>query len=265
MTRKTVRTAYGFSYGMISAMKEKMPTLGSESSENPPVDTKRYEVTLPLESELRNEDNEHVLRIVESVVEDESRFIDKGGAGTVHRIAPGICIKSMENRHTREDARNFDLGASPYEEAGFLYQMGNFEVAGVRSPKYLGYIAERKQGGKAFLLMEELDAFSLAHALSDDYEVELPDTFDIEKTFEALEMYFDELHTRQKVAHGDIAARNIMIDRDTGMPYVIDFGRSVSFADGGLNPRINKANPRKDFEALEAVEREVQEYLEKKI
>lgn len=217
-----------------------------------------------LSHEWKNEENEYVLQKIESIVADKSRSIDKGGAGTVHHVMQGICIKAMENRHTREDAGNFDLGASPYEEARFLYQMKNFEVAGVRSPRYHGYIAEPLRGGKSFIIMEELNATSLAHALSDDYEVVLPDAFTVEKAFEALEIYFTELHEKQKVAHGDIAARNIMIDRETGIPYVIDFGRAVSFADGGLNPRIKEANPRKDLEALEAVEQEVSEYVAKK-
>ncbi|PCI90321.1 hypothetical protein COB18_01045 [Candidatus Kaiserbacteria bacterium] len=206
------------------------------------------------------ESSEDSFKLIQLVVSDKKRFIDKGGAGTVHRVAPGICLKAMQDRHTREDSHIFDLGAPPHEEAHFLYYLNNFKVAGVRSPKYLGFIAENRKGGNAFIFMEELEAVSLVHAINPKSKVELPKNFDVTDAFSRLEEYFLKLHKEKKIAHGDIAARNIMIDKKTGLPFVIDFGRAVSFA-GGKSARTSKSNPRKDLEDLEGVEVQVRQYL----
>jgi tRNA A-37 threonylcarbamoyl transferase component Bud32 len=163
------------------------------------------------------------LKYIEDVVNDEENFFDKGGAGRLYEFGPqGVCIKMMKERHHSTQSEMFRLGNSVSSEAWFLDRVSYFDIEGVRSPVFVEYFDGQENVG---IVMEKLDAVNVQHILNGTALV--PDGFSLDDFFDRLEVYIAELHDQKHICHGDLEARNIMIDRKTGMPRVIDFGRSV--------------------------------------
>jgi len=168
------------------------------------------------------------LEDVDTMIEDRSSYIDEGGAAKVYSfnvdVTPDqqrmICVKILKERQENPDIA-YNKGNSVGEEAKFLEDVTGIEAGGVRSPYYLGHY---KSEDKNLLLMEELNAVNLQHILNGTES--FPEKFDVNEEFKGLENYLKMLH-EMGIAHGDIEARNIMIDRESGQCYVIDFGRSV--------------------------------------
>jgi serine/threonine protein kinase len=95
------------------------------------------------------------------------------------------------------------------------------ELHGVRAP-HVYYFVENTS--VRAIAMERLHAVSVEDVLDD--RAPLPEAFEYDRFLTALEAYVQELHDRGYY-HRDLHAGNILIDRETGMPYVIDFGMSV--------------------------------------
>ncbi len=177
---------------------------------------------------------------------DPTSLIDQGGAAIVHRLPNGVCMKVLREFH----GEKADPGNSLQVEAGFLERLSGKEYKGVRTPAYLSQI----QGDNfAAILMEELDAVNVQKVLAK--EAELPSTYSHHTFFGALEGYLQYMHESEGVAHGDLEARNIMIDRKTGMPRVVDFGRATTLTTLTKEKRV--AFERNDWNVLEKVEAEV--------
>lgn len=68
---------------------------------------------------------------------------------------------------------------------------------------------------------------------------ELPMQFDFFEFYEMLEKYLVKMHDEARVYHRDLHAGNIMIDHETGRPWVIDFGASI-YASGLEKPYYDK-------------------------
>jgi RIO-like serine/threonine protein kinase len=157
---------------------------------------------------------------------DPERYLDKGGAAVVYTLSNDVCIKVLTDRHSSisENREHYDLGVSVEEEAEILRILTSFSKSGVRTPAYKALVKSSKPGGTAAIVMEQLNAVNLKHVLLG--KEEMPSSFNREKFFEALETYLVALHEEMRFAHNDLEARNIMVDRETGLPYVIDFGRA---------------------------------------
>ncbi len=161
-----------------------------------------------------------------SVVNDESLCIGFGGAGKVfsYGFGSGVCVKIMKNRHRGAESARYNLGNDPKTEAIITSRMSACEVSGVRSPSCLAFL----EGGEyGVILMEELNAVNLQLVLNGDEK--MPENFNFEKAMDSLYEYVEKMHSEMDIAHNDLYARNIMIDRESGNPYVIDFGRSIDF------------------------------------
>jgi predicted Ser/Thr protein kinase len=160
---------------------------------------------------------------IQSTIDDPEKYIDKGGAGTVYKLSAAdegrVCIKILERRESAPDP-----GHTADIEARFLRIMSNVEVAGVRAPRCFGYWVSEDADWLPGIVMEQLDAVNLQHILNG--KEDFPDSFDAEEFFDALEEYIDFMHSRVGILHDDMAPRNVMVDRATGKPRVIDFGRS---------------------------------------
>lgn len=147
-------------------------------------------------------------------------FLGLGGAGKVFDLESS-CIKIMENRHRSPNADKLKLGNSVAEEAEIQNKLRDLVVSGVFAPRIFGFYEGEKS---VAIIMERLDAINLQFILNG--EEEFPEEFDLDDFIEALGEYVDEMH-KLGIIHRDLEARNVMVDRKTGLPRVIDFGRSV--------------------------------------
>ncbi len=160
-----------------------------------------------------------------AIKKDPESFIDKGGAGSIHRLSSGVCMKiplpHYERQQKEQNELKLKLGNLLPQEAFFLRKLSGITHSGVRTPTFIGLITSEALSA---ILMEELPAFNLQRII--EGKEKLPATFDSDVFLEAIEEYLEYLHTEIGIVHGDFDARNIMVDRETGAPYVIDFGRS---------------------------------------
>lgn len=160
--------------------------------------------------------------MLERFVNSPDHYLDEGGAAKVFAIGESdFCIKLLLNRHRDPDAaKKYDLGNSASQEALFLKKLADLEVSGVRTPVLYDVLEGDRY---AAIVMEQLNAVNLQKVILG--QVELPETFEYDPFFDHLEEYLIQMHKQGDVAHGDLFARNIMIDNLTGNPRVIDFGR----------------------------------------
>lgn len=101
--------------------------------------------------------------------------------------------------------------------------------------------------------MEELDADGLQHILNGT--VEPPENFDAFRFFDEYAAFIESLH-EAGIVHGDIAPRNVMVDRKTGKPRVIDFGRSKRLSLTGKKREELLGQDERDLEQVyEALEK----------
>jgi tRNA A-37 threonylcarbamoyl transferase component Bud32 len=202
-----------------------------------------------------NPDQSYAEKIGEYVSNPE-KFVGSGGIGKVFSLEGGFCVKMMINRHNRsaEEQGKLDLGNSPQKEVVFQKQLEDLEVRGVYVPKVL-----HTQVGEtsAAIVMEQLDAADMKQVLIGNHE--MPPNFKIDDFFDELHAFFEVMHAKKGIAHGDVAPRNIMIDKKTGKPRLIDFGRS-SYIQHGTEEGTKLVD--EDFENLEKAYEEVEAYLE---
>ncbi len=162
---------------------------------------------------------------IDASTADQELFLGSGNIARVYKLAhqPGLCVKKVINdvSYAREN--------SVSQEARFLNELSGFEVAGVRTP----FVKETISGGDlTVIVMEELDAVNFELAARG--KAPLPPNFDINDFFDRLKKYISALHEQKQIFHNDLAPRNIMICKKTGMPFVIDFGKSA-YADDVKN------------------------------
>ncbi len=157
--------------------------------------------------------------------ESPEYFIDKGGAGAVYHLPGGFCIKIFFDRHDSPYSEHMDLGNTPIKEASLQERMSHSSFSGnVRVPKYLGTFEKNGVIQKNALVMETLDAHNLQLLLNNK---NLPDNFNTDTFLASLEKFIQHMHAEDRIVHNDLFPRNIMVDKATGDPRVIDFGRSV--------------------------------------
>lgn len=70
-----------------------------------------------------------------------------------------------------------------------------------------------------------------------------PEGFAYNEFFEKLSSYVEVMHTEKGIAHLDLKPANILIDRKTCLPFLIDFGEAQS-----IDPRAakNQEDPKAD-------------------
>jgi len=180
--------------------------------------------------------------------ESETYFMDEGGAGKVYELPGGLCMKVLIERHLMTDSQIYNLGNSVAEETKIQEQMARTDYSGeTRVPKTFAYLSGTYPVERSAILMEKLDGVNLQHILNGTKE--LPESFDVNKFFDALEDFIDHMHRVEKIAHLDLYARNIMVDNETSVPYVIDFGRSERLT----NSEEDKAKMEHDWQRFDEV------------
>ena len=195
-------------------------------------------------------------------LQNEENFLGKGGKARVYSFeSPDgqdkrICIKIM--KHTKSVYHVASRGNDPTEEfriQSILASLNTDEVTKFPRPLQL---MECKNDFYA-LVMEELPASNLQNILLGVDP--LSESFDVERCMYVLYKYVDEMH-ENGITHNDLEARNVMLDKETGIPYIIDFGRSarVDYVEQSQQAESLRDS---DYNNLERIEKELKELLEK--
>lgn len=184
-------------------------------------------------------------------------FIGNGAVANVFSMRSiyrnqSVCVKVVF------DNQMYSEGNSVHKEIRFLDAVQDIQVAGVRSPMpYYSFCNLNMTG----VVMEQLDATNLSRIrekqTTEGIKDELPEDFDVDDYFRRVKEFLVYLH-EIGIYHGDVALRNLMVDRETGLPYVIDYGKARMERD------LDKSNinlPDCDLAALESAREELREWL----
>lgn len=157
-----------------------------------------------------------LVNMIQNIEEGPHEKLGEGKAGRVVASArfPNTCYKVMfpEDRvpkGTNDIATEADL----QDEIAMLG-----EISGVRAPKVFSFIHE---GDTRAITMERLEAVSMRDVM--DGKEPLPVAFDADVFMDRLGKYITELNMRGYY-HRDLHEGNVMINKETAVPYVIDFG-----------------------------------------
>jgi serine/threonine protein kinase len=153
-----------------------------------------------------------------------------GATANVHTLDQirGVCCKINK---PEDEIPDESFVNSPAEELNILSYLDK-EHLSVRTPKpYCSNIIDL--GKRKYLVMEQLNAVSVRDIF--EGKEELPQLFDFESFFKKLEHFVVEMH-EAGVYHRDLHEGNIMIDKVTGAPYVIDFGTGIKTFRGDEEP-----------------------------
>jgi serine/threonine protein kinase len=199
-------------------------------------------------------------KIIEKLLEEVKNKLGEGMTAEVYFLDSNeeICLKILK---TMEDI--------PYhipleKEMGFMSDLQGVDEK-VRVPKpYLtaDYSKMGDKEGMRFLMMERLNAVSIKDIL--DGKETLPEGFNITDFRNNILNFLEKIHEKN-IYHRDFHAGNIMIDKETGEYYVIDFGASTKgFGDDNSYEEVRLKDSVK-FTEDEAYFEEVYKALKKHI
>lgn len=163
---------------------------------------------------------EEVRAMAERIRNSKER-IEVGYGQAAHVIAspvqPDVCFKILFDEEelptgTNDISREADIQHT-------IARMG--ERHGVRAPEPYFFVVE---SGMRAIVMEYLNAASVRRILRGGEP--FPQNFDPERFFESLSGYMQDMH-EAGYYHRDLHGGNVLVDRETGAPYVIDFGLST--------------------------------------
>lgn len=222
----------------------------------------------------RNEVREALLSHVESSLDKIDYFVGKGSIAKVVRLAvPGrakpICAKFID---TAREGGTVDYtirkGESPaYNnlglEAAFLDTLRDLdENVRVPEPYYYWEKSFSEKGitrVKSFLVMELLDAVSIDDVMTG--RKKLPESFVDITFFSHVRRFVEKMH-KKEICHHDLQEGNVMIDIQTGLPRVIDFGAATKGTEGtDWRPGDNAKPLISDESGVRDLERRMKEYL----
>lgn len=168
-----------------------------------------------------------------------------------------ICAKVVSNY------ARYSEGVLTTQEISFLDMLRKISVRGVRTPvPYFVFSGIGMDG----IVMEHLDAFNFRRIIekqtTEGIKDKLPQGFDVDDYFDRLLAYVVEMH-KMGILHGDLHLRNLMIDRKTNMPYLIDFGKA-KFAWQIDKTRMSVEDlQRNDLESLRLAKIEAKQWIKK--
>jgi len=161
--------------------------------------------------------------------------------------------KEAQQEHTRK-------------ESEIQRYLKNVEVKGVKTPEIKNIV---NHGDYMILEMEQMDAFTVSEVI--DYGAPMPEGFDYDIFFASLVAYMKTVHNldeksvdkkgrhRKGVRHYDLHLGNVMIDKKTGLPVVIDWDSSIYDHEDKDGKALEN-----DLHHLEEAKFNVNHYLNKK-
>ncbi|PCI21381.1 hypothetical protein COB64_00670 [Candidatus Wolfebacteria bacterium] len=213
-----------------------------------------------LEKEISPEELDQIERSAEQIIKKEFE-IGFGQSAFVYEDKENNLAHKVIVRDALNDV---------HEEAKFLSKLTELSNEVIVPKPAFSFDAKIPQKNKPplyrkILSMERIDGPDFQEILTG--KKELPDTFNFDSFFAALEKFFDAMHSeRIGIYHRDVADRNIMIDNKTGRPVIIDFGNSVYRSDY-LTDEIREdkqyENGPNDLEKLMELKNSVKHFLTK--
>lgn len=178
-------------------------------------------------------------KTAEDLLNDITKRLGQGMTAEVCFLASNdkLCLKVYKKKIEEVEGLFF----LPPEDELYMQNKVSFIKGGARSPKaYCAFEDNETEDGLKYLLMERLNAVSIEDVACG--RAELPESFDFYKFSVALKKYIEDMHDVFNIYHRDLHEGNIMIDKVTGMPYVIDFGTSKEFYGEGDPYEVVKGN-----------------------
>lgn len=198
-----------------------------------------------------------VQRMVENLASGSHEKIGEGKSGRVIGSvrSPELCYKVLFPPERQPSGTN-DI-AIEADLQGDVAKLGT--IAGVRAPKVKFFVKNKIVRAIA---MERLDAVSIKDVL--EGTAPLPPAFNAGKFFASLRAYIAGIHEKGYY-HRDLHGGNVLIDNETSMPRVIDFGHATRTIgeEGVYETEIVQAGRRKTIVLLSDIE--APKLLEKKI
>lgn len=173
-------------------------------------------------------DEQKIKEQVDLIYEKMSKGLGHGKTAEVVHVPeykPKVCYKIIAEKRL-ESLYESTFNAPPYNspkiEAYFLSRASELHKR-VKVPQPLcTWEGTSDMLGKfRILVLEKLDAFTIQDLLMN--EARLNPDFDFEKFSESLIDFVQKMNS-EGIHHNDLTVTNVMIDRSTNMPCVIDFG-----------------------------------------
>lgn len=173
-------------------------------------------------------------KIIDNILEsgkDSEYFLGEGDAAQVHILGsrtPKRAIKIIKRDAMAPGAKMFAMNDIHVETeiADAAYMLANKIKANIEIPEQKLSITQKRADGTKmqFSIMEAMNAVSIKDII--ERGADLPEKFNREVFFAALEDFIKKMNAAG-IHHRDLHTGNIMINKETGMPVVIDFGLSV--------------------------------------
>lgn len=160
-----------------------------------------------------------IANIIEKLELGEHVQLGFGRAGRVVASVsdPDICYKVLYPKDKLPLETNpISVEADIQDE---IASMG--EIDGVRAPRVFMFV---EHDSVQAIRMERLEADSLDDLLNG--RAEWPPSFNCERFFSSLQTFLEHMHANDYY-HRDLHLGNVMVDRSTGNPRVIDFGAAA--------------------------------------
>ncbi|MBD3311126.1 MAG: phosphotransferase [Candidatus Magasanikbacteria bacterium] len=164
------------------------------------------------------EQREECSFLVELLEDKQNKIIGAGQVAEVFANSDHLnsCFKVVK------DWRKYREGNNLLKEAYLQLRMSKFNselIAKVPEVQYCAALDDFR-----VIAMDRVDGASLSELMLDIKRV--PDNFEFDVFFREIQNTVDKMHSLN-IHHRDLHAGNIMMDYETGLPYIIDFGLAV--------------------------------------
>lgn len=149
--------------------------------------------------------------------------IGSGQCADVYMFSPedgfgSVCVKKIKEYPT--------VKINDIDQESYFHQQ--VKEMNIRVPSLLFQI---KHGNEKYIAMERIDGFSIKDAESDSKLLRELSDFSLENFFQKLHDYIKKMNT-EGIYHRDLHGGNVMIERGTQEPVIIDFGSADMFFGG---------------------------------
>ncbi len=205
----------------------------------------------------------YIVQDIRLAASNPESFLGNGATAEVYTLKSlslpqWLCVKIIQNNE------RYIEGNPIQKEIRFLDELQSVIVEGVRTPSPFFMFSGIDIKG---IVMEQLDAFNFRRIIegqtTEGIKDELPKNFDANDFFRRLRAYVNEMH-KKGIFHGDLHLRNLMIDRQTGLPYIIDFGKAKWTHELDRTKINTEEYKEKDLHSIYLAEIEVKKWLKRK-